>query len=183
MTNLETLTLVSRVVALGDEKAYEQIVRAYEPQLRNWLLQQTEGNESEVDDLMQETFIRAWENLNSFRQVAQFKTWLYSIAYNLWMDNRRREAHWIANEGLDTVADTLVDEPDEAEARARWLRQSLRQMPEPTQTILRLFYMQDMSTREIARIMAMSEDSVRQHLSRGRKRLKQVLELTPCGAN
>ena len=107
MTELETIACITRVVLFSDERAFERIVRAYEQPLRQFLLHQTDGNDDLTDDLAQETFIRAWQQLHSFRRASQFQTWLFSIAYHLYMDDcRRRQAHPIVDIAL------LAEEPE-----------------------------------------------------------------------
>ena len=59
---------------------------------------------------------------------------------------------------------------------ARWVRQAVARMDEPERTCIVLFYLQEQSTRAIARIMDMPEGTVRSHLSRGRAKLKAILE-------
>lgn len=176
MTELDTIACITRVVLFSDERAFEKIVRAYEQPLRQFLLHQTDGNDDLTDDLAQETFIRAWQQLHSFRRASQFRTWLFSIAYHLYMDDcRRRQAHPIVDIAL------LAEEPDEDEDenedenREQWVHRALNRIPEPARTCLSLFYMHNMSAAEVAKITGLTENNVRQIIFRNKTKLKQIL--------
>lgn len=183
MNELETIACITRVVLFSDERAFEQIVRAYEQPLRQFLLQQTDGNDNLTDDLAQETFIRAWQQLHSFRRASQFRTWLFSIAYHLYMDEcRRRQAHPEVDIALLTAQSDIADEDsgenEDREQRERWVRNALNRIPEPARTCLSLFYMQDMSAAEVAKITGLTENNVRQIIFRNKTKLKEILITT-----
>lgn len=183
MNELETIACITRVVLFSDERAFEQIVRAYEQPLRQFLLQQTDGNDDLTDDLAQETFIRAWQQLHSFRRASQFRTWLFSIAYHLYMDEcRRRQAHPEVDIALLTAQSDIADEDsgenEDREQRERWVRNALNRIPEPARTCLSLFYMQDMSAVEVAKITGLTENNVRQIIFRNKTKLKEILITT-----
>lgn len=187
MNELETIACISRVVLFGDKRAFEQIVRAYEQPLRQFLLQQTGGDSDLTDDLAQETFIRAWQQLTTFRHAAQFRTWLFSIAYHLYMDDcRRRQAHPmvdIALLQLENDCDTqhandspLIDDSEaDPSSVEEWVHRALDRIAEPARTVLRLSLMMEMSGKEISRITGLSETNIRQIIFRYRPKLKQIL--------
>lgn len=181
MTELETIACISRVVLFSDERAFEKIVRAYEQPLRSFLLQQTDGNSDLTDDLAQETFIRAWQSLRSFQRASQFKTWLFAIAYHLYMDDcRRRQSHPVVDISLLQVEDVPIEENygdrmDDEKEKEQWVQRALNKIPEPARTILALALMQEMSGREISRITGLSETNVRQIIFRYKPKLKQIL--------
>ena len=183
MTDLNILACISRVVLTGDERAFERIVRTYQEPLRRFFVVQTGGDDYLADELTQETFIRIWQRLDSFRRLAAFTTWLYRVAYNVWLEHLRKTRQEYLNIACD-------DTPDEAETalqtdalslmaqreRQEWVTRSLTQMQEPAKTVLTLFYLQDLSVREISDITALSVDNVRAILSHGRKKLKLILQ-------
>jgi RNA polymerase sigma-70 factor (ECF subfamily) len=179
---MEEKLLIAKVLLLNDEKAFAQLVERYQRPVRGFFLTQT-GDPALSDDLAQETFIRVWERLGSFRQLSGFSTWLYRIAYNLWYDEVRSRRPMLSlddAEGPPLEAEISLqagqrDENCERE-RARWVRQAVARMDEPERTCIVLFYLQEQSTRAIARIMDMPEGTVRSHLSRGRAKLKAILE-------
>ena len=78
------LVLISRVVLLNDERAFADLMKKYQRPVRRYFLVQTGGDEALSDDLAQETFIHAWQHLDSFHGLSGFGTWLYRIAHNTW---------------------------------------------------------------------------------------------------
>ena len=74
--------LIARVLLADDQNAFGELVRRYQSPLRAFLTRMTRGDSHLADDLAQETFIRAWKHLASFRGEARFSTWLFGIAVN-----------------------------------------------------------------------------------------------------
>ncbi|MEM1281554.1 MAG: sigma-70 family RNA polymerase sigma factor, partial [Cyanobacteria bacterium P01_H01_bin.152] len=72
----------------GQKSAFQALYRRYQRPVRGTLFQLC--GEAELDDLVQEVFLRAWKGLPKFRQSAQFSTWLYRITWNVATDRRRR---------------------------------------------------------------------------------------------
>ena len=86
----QELLLIARCIAADDRNAFGQLVVAYESGLRRFLLNLTSGNIPLTDDLSQETFLKAYLAIRSFKGIASFKTWLYRIAYNEFISYKRR---------------------------------------------------------------------------------------------
>src|SRR5205823_14987035 len=82
--------LIARVVVTDDRHAFGELVRRHQPAVRATLRKLTSGNAALADDLAQETFLLAYRNLKSFRQEAKFSTWLYRIAYNVFLGDARK---------------------------------------------------------------------------------------------
>ncbi|MBN1238249.1 MAG: RNA polymerase sigma factor, partial [Gammaproteobacteria bacterium] len=88
------VALVARVVATDDRVAFELLVRRHQSPLRNFLRRLTHEDASRADDLAQEAFIKAYRALSDFRGEASFRSWLYSIAYRVFLnDERGRHPH------------------------------------------------------------------------------------------
>lgn len=100
MNQLNDLSLIAQVVVFHNNKAFDQLVRKYQSAVRRFFLNQTCGDSELSDDLAQETFIRAYTNLASFRNLSSFSTWLYRIAYNQYYNYLRSRKE---TDDLDTV--------------------------------------------------------------------------------
>lgn len=87
---LTDAALVAQVITLGSERAFALLVQRHQEVLRRFLLRLTGGDTMRADDLAQETLIRAWQGLRSFRQLAGFRTWLLAIAYRVFLDDQRQ---------------------------------------------------------------------------------------------
>jgi RNA polymerase sigma-70 factor (ECF subfamily) len=68
--------LITRVLRAGDPNAFGELVRRYQSPVRSFLRRLTRGDEALADDLAQETFLRAWRKLETFRAEARFSSWL-----------------------------------------------------------------------------------------------------------
>ena len=82
MSQLSDISLVAQVIVFHNIKAFDQLVRKYQSAVRRFFLNLTCGDNELSDDLAQETFIKAYTGLASFRNLSSFSTWLYRIAYN-----------------------------------------------------------------------------------------------------
>ena len=85
----DDLSLIQQVAELHDKTAFDRLVRKYQSPIRRFFLHQTLGDAQLSDDLAQDTFIRAYTSIGTFRGSAAFSTWLFRIAYNVFYDYRR----------------------------------------------------------------------------------------------
>lgn len=195
MNLIEERVLIARAALTGDGQAFGRLVHEYQGTVRRLLCSLAGGDKATADDLAQETFIRAWQSIGSFRQLSSFATWLHRIAYRLWLDHcksatARRETvslddGWQSDDPDGALMPTLAaaerslqaDLHDELQARDRayLVRQAMLRLSETERTCLTLFYLEDMSTRRIATLTGIAESTVRCHLSRGRARLRAIL--------
>lgn len=79
----DDLSLIQQVAELHDKTAFDRLVRKYQSPIRRFFLHQTLGDAQLSDDLAQDTFIRAYTSIGTFRGSAAFSTWLFRIAYNI----------------------------------------------------------------------------------------------------
>ena len=82
--------LIARVLESGDPNAFAELVRRYQSPVRAFLRRMTRGDAALADDLAQETFIRAWRKLETYRNESRFSTWLFGIAVNEFRGRARR---------------------------------------------------------------------------------------------
>lgn len=181
MPNVKTLG-DARLVELGldgDRDAFGQLVARYQSPICA-LAYSGCGDISQSEDLAQEAFIIAWRKLGDLKEPAKFKPWLYGITRNLTKNAfRQRVRNPLAtseplNESL-TASESASDPPGQAiskeEKEILW--RALEHIPEIYREPLILFYRQDQSIERVAAILDLSEDAVRQRLSRGRKLLSE----------
>lgn len=83
MSQINDIALVAQVVVFKNTRAFDTLVKKYQSPIRRFFLHQTLGDTELSDDLAQETFIKAYTNLASFKNLSSFSTWLYRIAYNI----------------------------------------------------------------------------------------------------
>ena len=167
----------------GDRQAFGQIVERYQNLICSIAYSAT-GSLSQSEDLAQETFITAWKGLRDLREAAKLRAWLCGIARNLLNNSLRRGRRDAASvaEPLDTATDVVSQRPvpvEEVISREEEaiLWRSLERIPELYREPLILYYREQESISQVAEALELSEDAVKQRLSRGRKLLRdQVLE-------
>ena len=160
--------LVSSALLLGDRKAFSRLVVAYQSPLRRFFFHLT-GDEELSKDLAQDTFIKAWLNIASFRAVAKFSTWLYRIAYNIFYDYMRARMP-AANVDVEILNNRmLADAPDKDLGMD--FEQALKILKEDERAVLLLFYMEDQTINRISKIMNCPVGTIKSHLHRGKEKL------------
>ena len=166
-------TLVARILTQGDQRAYAELVRRYQSRLRYSLRQLCGWDEALADDLAQEAFIKAFRNLASYRGHSQFFTWLYSIAYRVFLSHRRAQK---PTEPLDeAAADANAPDLGSETALHRDFSRALQSLPLEQAVALHLHLHCEFTHGEIADIMGSPLGTVKSHIQRGREKLKTLL--------
>ncbi len=173
--------LVTETLA-GNREAFSQIVVRYQSLICSLAYSAT-GSLGQSEDLAQETFIIAWRRLRLLREPAKLRGWLCGIARNRIRNTLRREGRepLAASEPLDTADSAPACEPsppDQAISREEEaiLWRALEHIPQLYRDPLVLFYREHHSVERVAEDLELTEDAVKQRLSRGRKLLhEQVL--------
>src|SRR5512144_514634 len=110
MADVADASLIARALVADDRHAFAELVKRHQSAVRATLRRLTAGNHALADDLAQETFMLAYRNLKSFRQEAQFSTWLFRIATNAFLaDARKRKEELLGDRDPDLVADEDAD--------------------------------------------------------------------------
>ena len=170
----------------GDREAFGQLVARHQSAICA-LAYSACGNVARSEDLAQEIFITAWRKLDSLEEPSRFRAWLYGIARNL-INNAFRQSHRNPIAGANSLEDAAetpspVDTPDEqtiSKEEESLLWRVLSGMPEIYREPLVLYYRQHESVEQVAGALAISEEAVRQRLSRGRALLSErVAEGSP----
>lgn len=165
------LTLLTQVTVFHNKRAFGRLVEKYQSPIRRFFLNQTGGNEPLSDDLAQETFLKAWLNIGQFRGAANFSTWLYRIAYNVFYDYTR--SHKITEEIDQAVALRQAYSGDTALQLD--LQQALAILSPAERSCITLQLMEGQPIDKISEITEMAEGTVKSHLSRGKQKLAMFL--------
>lgn len=154
----------------GDRGAFEAIVSRYSRPLAEFAARKT-NTVQDAEDIVQETFLRAFVHLRTFDGRYALKNWLFTIAYRLIISNYRKKRPHLSADGLNLAA---ADEDDDN--AMDWLWDVTEQMGDEVHTVLWLRYKQDMEIAEIAGILRKTQIGVRVLLHRARRRLAERLE-------
>ncbi len=172
MKSLGDISLVARVVALGDKRAFDALVRKHQQAVRRFFLHQTLGDTPLSDDLAQETFIKAYTHIGSFRGVAGFQTWLFGIAYRVFLDHvRSRKTTFDIDESVTRVSARTADGGLKVD-----LYEALKLLKADERMCVTLQLVEGQPIERISAITGMSPGTVKSHLSRGKSKLATYLK-------
>jgi RNA polymerase sigma-70 factor, ECF subfamily len=173
-------------VRKGDQNAFGEIVELYKDKVFQ-LCYRMLGNRHEAEDIAQETFIRAYVNINSFNINLKFSTWLYRIATNLCIDRIRKkkpdyylDAEVSGADGLtmysQIAADTALPEEElESLELQETIQKEISKLPEKYRSVIVLRYIEELSLNEISEILDLPLGTVKTRIHRGREALRQQL--------
>jgi RNA polymerase sigma factor (sigma-70 family) len=162
----------------GDVTAFESLYRRHRDRIYGLMWRLCGGDRGIAEDLLQESFVRAWQKLQSFRGDSQFGTWLHRLAANVALSDRRIKVRRAKYEGpMDEHAErTAIGSRDVTAGSHRDLERAIARLPERARTVLVLFDVEGYKHSEIARITGMAEGSSKAQLHRARKLVRKELE-------
>ena len=175
-------------VLSGDDAAFDTLVEKYQKSVHA-LVWRKIGDFHYAEEITQDTFLRAYQNLSTLRNPSQFLGWLYVIANRQclnWLRKQKPEMH------LQSLEDTPMEEVAESayahyvlerreteatEHRFEIVKKLLEKLPESERTAMTLYYLGEMTTKDIGRFLRVSVETIRTRLHRARKRLREAEEL------
>lgn len=172
MNNADDLTLISKVLILGDKRAFDSLTLKYQGFVRRFLRNLCDGDIMLADDLAQETFIKVYLNLQQFKGIANFSTWLTRIAYNIFYDYTRSKKDFF--EPIEVAANEIS--PIRTTMGNYDFEQLLKTLNLQERAVVLLFYMEDFPIKKIAKATNIPEGTVKSLLFRAKKKLKNILE-------
>ena len=164
--------LISQVILYDDHKAFEALMSKHQNDIRNLLLKLTNFNESDVQDLSQESILRIYKYLKSYKGSASFTTWIYKITYRVFLDAQKAKGKYQQmkmdktkmHEKKQIVHPHIYKQMD-AEIIIACLR--------PEEKIaIQLSYLKGFSHADIAEILGCPLGTVKSHINRGKERIR-----------
>jgi RNA polymerase sigma factor (sigma-70 family) len=164
--------LVARIVANEDRAAFELLIQRHQSPVRNFLRRLSRNDVARADDLAQETFLRLFRSIKSFRGQSKFSSWLYRIAYNAFLDDlKTRTSEGPFDESQHSpMLDTSGAAGDEAD-----VEMALRRLSDRQRAIFDLHYRKGMTHTEIAAALDIPLGTVKSDIVRGLEQLRQIL--------
>ena len=171
----------------GEDGALNELMTAWQTPLLRFIYRYV-GDEAAALDLAQETFVRVYQNRQSYRPQSRFSSWLFTIASNLCRNHRRWEHRHptvsLTRDGADgeshdsQFASTERGPADTAEHNdtARCVKAGIQSLPHDLKTVVLLFEYEELSYEEIAGALRCSPKAVETRLYRARKLLREKLE-------
>ncbi|MEX1029963.1 MAG: RNA polymerase sigma factor SigW [Paenibacillaceae bacterium] len=180
----------ARLVSLakdGEREAFAELVNIYKGKLFH-LAYRMLSNRQEAEDVVQDTFMRAYEHLERYDAAHKFSTWIYRIATNLCIDRLRRkkvtyslDADVSDGDGLDGYSVLHSKDPSPEQElilseRQQVVRRAMDALPVKYKSAMALKYYQDLSLQEISDILDIPVSTVKTRIHRGRDYLRRRLE-------
>ncbi len=170
----------------GDEAAFTRLVELHQTAIYN-LCYRILGNPAEAEDAAQETFLRAYAQLNRFDATRSFKTWLFSIANHYCIDHlRKRRLTWLSLDQPALAPHPALREqkpgPEEASMRREQkavVEALLAKLAPEDRSVVALRYWYDLSYEEIAEATGATVSAVKSRLHRARALLANILAAGP----
>ena len=160
-------------------EAFERIVRTYSEQLY-WQIRRLVLSHDDANDILQNTFIKAWTNIDYFRGDAKMSTWLYRIALNesLTFLNKQRANSQLSIDDTDTeMLNKLESDPyfcgDEIQAK---LMKAVHQLPAKQQMVFNLKYFKEMKYEEMSEIFGTSVGALKASYHHAVKKIEDFLK-------
>lgn len=165
----------------GDRVALRELVDNHKDRLYAFIWR-VARHHHDAEEICQDAFLKAFASLDSFSTQYRFSTWLFTIAYRVCLNHMRRRKVVTGDVDFTTLSrDAGAGQPDVLESdEAGRVRQmvwsSVDLLSQPQRATLLLFYRQEFSCQEIARVLGVPVATVKSHLHRGRARLRELLE-------
>lgn len=159
----------------GNKQLYSVIVNRYKHRIFCFIQGMGIPRE-DAEDLVQETFIRAYRKLASHRLDSSFSAWLYKIAVNQAIDANRRQKNWLPQEYI--AQKEVLNTPENVMLRSEMISEVhalLQVLKDEERLVILLRYTNELSYEEIANITGLSSHQVRNRLHRAKKRMKKAL--------
>tara|TARA_R110001592_G_scaffold66476_3_gene204154 strand:+ start:1101 stop:1670 length:570 start_codon:yes stop_codon:yes gene_type:complete len=164
------------LVANGGETAFDRLVLRHQRPFSAFAYRML-GNQSDAEEISQETFGRVWSHAPRWNPDGKAKSWIYRIAHNLCIDRLR------ARRPTVDIADQEIEDdtpgPEQTLARKRTetsVRNAVDLLPERQRIAISLFHLKDMTADEAAETMDISIDALESLLRRARKKLKEIMQ-------
>lgn len=157
----------------GDAQAFAQLLRRYDDKMRGvvWRLVHSR---SEMDDILQDAYLKAWRGLAGFRGEAAFSSWLYRIVYTTTLDEVKKSARRQIVP-MDHVPEIAVDDATSRIVDSFALRRALADLPADQLAVVALVDGQGDSYDDVAELLGISPGTVGSRLSRARAQLRRDL--------
>ena len=183
MERKDDVQLIHAVLS-GDDAAFDTLVEKYQKSVHA-LAWRKIGDFHYAEEITQDTFLRAYQNLSTLRNPSQFLGWLYVIANRLCLNWLRKQK---PAKQLQSLEDTPVEEvaksayaryvlerreTEATEHRFEIVKKLLEKLPESERTVVTLYYLGEMTTKEVGRFLGVSVETIRTRLHRARKRLRE----------
>jgi RNA polymerase sigma-70 factor (ECF subfamily) len=166
--SLTDADLIARVLSREDQHAFGELVRRYQSPVRAFLARLARGDTHLADDLAQETFVKAWRKLHTYRASGRFSTWLFGIAYN--------EFRTVARQRKELALEDVEEPTADARSDLRLdLTEALKELYSSERAAIVLCCQNGLTHEEAAQVLDCPLGTVKTNVLRGKEKLKRRL--------
>jgi len=167
--------LIARVLLHEDQHAFAELVRRYQSPVRAFLVRMIHDSAA-ADDLAQQTFLKVWHKLHTFRSEARFSTWLFAIAFNELRNahRQRKELLLLEDTGLAEAEET-AREPNPSLRMD--LHEALKSLAAAERAAIILCCQNGLSHQEAAQVLDCPLGTVKTNVLRGKEKLRRRLAI------
>lgn len=174
--NKEDAILISRLADPATRReAFAAVVRQYSERLY-WHIRRIVVTHDDADDVLQNTFMKAWAAIDDFHGTSQISTWLYRIAVNESLDHLRRNKNKISADADISVANRLTaDDYFDGDAATALLQEAMATLPDVQRTVFCLRYYDEMKYSEMSKVLGTSEGALKASYHIAAKKISQYV--------
>jgi RNA polymerase sigma factor (sigma-70 family) len=163
--------------AEGDIKAFKTLFDYYLPRMRPVCLRYVQTN-FEADDILQESFVKVYHNLKDFKFEGSFEGWIRRIVVNTALNHHKKYKNYTTFNRLEEVSESdteweFVEEIEETEPST--LMKIINELPEGYKIVFNLYVFEDLSHKEIGKMLEITEGSSRSQYSKAKKMIKKLM--------
>ncbi len=181
MESIDSDRYYINLVLSGNREAFSTIVKRHQDNVY-YLSLKICGNREDAEEIAQDSFVKAFHSLSSFKGKSSFATWLYRIVYNTSMTFVRKNKLDILRledfpvDSVDFIRSNSMDEEAEIEYMKILLSYAMQKLDHEDRAIITMHYYQDLSHSEICTITGLSRSNIKVRLFRARKRMQEIIE-------
>lgn len=180
MTTIDDQIYIDKILN-GDTNAFAILVDRYKDLVYTLAIRMLK-NKEEAEEVSQDTFIKTYKSLNKFKGNSKFSTWIYRVAYNTCLDrlkkNKRQQNTVTIDEYTEHQVKTIDNALDkiETQEKEQAIKNCLELLPSEESFLLTLYYFEEQSLDEIAKVVGLTANNVKVKLFRSRKKLATILK-------
>ncbi|PKQ45610.1 RNA polymerase sigma factor [Confluentibacter flavum] len=165
----------------GNSNAFSVLVDRYKDLVFSLALKMVKNRE-EAEEVAQDTFIKVFKSLSQFKGDSKFSTWIYKVAYNTSLDRLKKHKREQSVVSIDEFNSNQIRSMDNAldamedDERSKAIQDCIKLLPSDDAFLLTLFYFEEQSLEEIAKIVGLTANNVKVKLFRSRKKLTAILK-------
>ncbi|MBC8315283.1 MAG: RNA polymerase sigma factor [Bacteroidales bacterium] len=182
---MDDATLIEQVLA-GNTHANRFLIEKYKNLVWHMVLRMVSQQE-DVEDLCQEVFLRVFKDIGKFRGESKLSTWIGAIAYNMCITYLRKKGKNLVVPVEDYTPVTAGMPSEDSADKAfdknnmkKIVHQIIESLPVQYRTVITLFYLEELSYKEIEEITGMPDGTIKSYLNRGRQAIREgIIKLVP----